>query len=557
MAQKSLPRLSRVEFFRFREDELASSLARAIAKHVEQFADQALTGHQAAVSAWASVATNVQNGGFTQFFYNNRGDHGVAELVALLEALDLSKAAAILRDATAIYQLHRNEFNVSDPWDGLFGSIEALDNLDESFMSVLPDCNRALDQWTREHVTGLATDESGTPIDPEFTGTVEIRYSNCQIKESLEVEKGKPHGAYREYFLEDGSVRQGVLYVEGKIVGDFWPNGQLKRKEHEEGKNRVIEWFYPNGALQNRYVNDEDGNAAEPIRLFHENGALAEELNTVKGKKRGSWLKFFTDGTPELQAEYGADEALIVHNAWNEKREQMVKNGTGTFRDYAKNIDWEYDVFRKNGWTRESELEDGVPHGKVTLYSHGVLWRIAQYVNGKPNGESTAYWDNGRIRSMTKLVNGTKVSEDFPKFDLPTPAVLLSVEANEELYAAWRHIHVDEYPRVLNLAEVRNQLEVPQFLREVHERNLAGKLKEEYEDCNTFNDGIAYLLAVDEFGSVTAATANGSGVYSGGDWNTYPPLLRKLRFAPGRIRGRAIECQVLARVDHTFIEHGS
>jgi antitoxin component YwqK of YwqJK toxin-antitoxin module len=132
----------------------------------------------------------------------------------------------------------------------------------------------------------LATDESGAPIDPKFTGTVEIRYPNGQIKECLEVTKGKPHGAYREYF-EDGSIRDGEFYKAGKISGDFWPSGQLKRKESKQGKNQIIEWFYPNGAIQKCYVKDKDGYAADPIRLFHENGQLAEELTTVKGKKRG------------------------------------------------------------------------------------------------------------------------------------------------------------------------------------------------------------------------------------------------------------------------------
>jgi antitoxin component YwqK of YwqJK toxin-antitoxin module len=370
----------------------------------------------------------------------------------------------------------------------------------------------------------------------------------------LEVKKGKPHGAYREYF-EDGSIRDSVFYKAGKISGDFWPSGQLKRKESKQGKNRIIEWFYPNGSIQKRYVKDKDGYAVEPIRLFHENGMLAEELTAVKGKKRGPWLKFFDDGTPELQAEYAADEKLIVHNAWNEKREQVVKDGAGTFRDYPVRIDWEYEVFFENGWPRVSELKGGIPHGKVTTYNRDVLWSIDQYVEGKPDGESTTYWDNGRIRSVTKFENEMEEkSKNFPKYDDPIPVVLLNVEANEKLYAAWRHIGVDEYPQALNLVDVRKQLKVPQFLREVHERNLAGKLKDDYEACNTFNDGIAYLLTVDEFGDVTAATANGSGVYSGGDWDTYPPLLRKLRFAPGRIRGRAIECRVLATVHHTFID---
>jgi hypothetical protein len=34
----------------------------------------------------------------------------------------------------------------------------------------------------------------------------------------------------------------------------------------------------------------------------------------------------------------------------------------------------------------------------------------------------------------------------------------------------------------------------------------------------------------------------------------YPPLLEKLRFTPGRLRGRALGCRVYARVDHTFVD---
>ncbi|MCX7409913.1 MAG: DUF4375 domain-containing protein [Planctomycetales bacterium] len=554
---KKLPQLSRVKFFRCREDDLVSALASAITEHVDRSPRAKLIDYHAAISAWSAAAINVPNGGFTQFFYNHRGDHGIIELAALLDALNLSKAATILRDAATTYRQNRHKFNVSSPWDGLFSSIEAFDKLDRSFMNVMLRCRRALDSWIRDHIAELATDESGLPIDPKFTGTVEIRHPNGQIKESLEVKKGKSHGAYREYF-DDGSIRHGVFYKAGKISGDFWPSGQLKRKESKQGKHRIIEWFYPNGAIQKRYVKDKDGYAAEPIRLFHENGQLAEEITTVNGDKRGPWLKFFDDGSPELQAEYARDKKLIVHNAWNEKRKQVVKNGTGIFRDYPAHINWEYDVFIEEGWPRESELKGGIPHGKVTTYRSGVIWSIAHYMHGNPDGKSTTYWDNGRIRSVTKFVKGKESeSKEFPKFDHPIPAVVLSVEANEKLYTTWRHIRVDEYPRALNLEEVQKELKIPQFLSEVHERNLADTLKSDYEDCNTFDDGIGYFLTVDPSGDVTAVRTTASRVYSGGDLDTYPPSLRKLRFAPGRIRGRAIECRVLARVDHTFIERES
>jgi hypothetical protein len=151
-------------------------------------------------------------------------------------------------------------------------------------------------------------------------------------------------------------------------------------------------------------------------------------------------------------------------------------------------------------------------------------------------------------------VGGKLRTQSFPKFDEPVPAVTLNVEANDELYAAWQHMLLDQYPRALNLDQVRSRLAVPDFLQGVYERNLAEEAQVEYEDWNTFDDGIAYFLKVDAEGAVTNAKANGSGAYSGGAWGIYPPLLMQLRFEPGRIRGRAVPCQVLANVDHTFIE---
>jgi hypothetical protein len=159
------------------------------------------------------------------------------------------------------------------------------------------------------------------------------------------------------------------------------------------------------------------------------------------------------------------------------------------------------------------------------------------------------------VRSITHYSQGKAgKTRSFPKFDRPVPAVVLSVEANEKLYTAWEHMVVDEYPAVRNIREIQEQLEIPDFLREVYQRNLAKAIKSDYEDWNTFKDGIGYFLIVDEAGEVTSATPTGSGAYSGGNWDTYPPFLCKLRFTPGRIRGRALECRVFARVDHTFVE---
>lgn len=549
-----LPLLNRVAFYRLYEGELISALADAISGHRAQIPDATVTANQMAILAWAQLSTDVPNGGFTQFFYNQRGEDGVEELARLLDLNDLPKASALLRDAVAVYRRHRSAFRVDNPWEGLFGSIKEFDKLDRAFMNIELRGNRALEKWIRSHIGELASDEAGNAIDPQFTGAVETPQPNGLVGEYLEVKKGKPSGAYREFF-DDGTVRRVIFYKSGKVTGDFWPDGTLKRKEFKRGAHTIIEWYYPSGVLQKRYIKDKKGHAAEPVRLYHANGQLAEEIHLVDGKKRGPWIKFFDDGSPELQAEYGHDERLIVNNAWAADGTNVVTNGTGVFYDDGRQVDCAYAVALHHSWQRERQLNGGIPHGKTTTYHDGVLWSTSFFENGIQEGESTTYWDNGRVRSVERYVGGKKTrSRSFPKFDQPVPAVVLDVEASERLYTPWGHMPVDEYPRVLNLDDVRKQLRVPNFLREVHERNQTKTTRSDYEDCSTFKDGIVYFLTVDESGEVTDVLTRGSGVYSSGEWGTYPPLLQQLRFSPGRIRGRAVECRVLARVDHTFVE---
>ncbi|WP_254513924.1 toxin-antitoxin system YwqK family antitoxin [Anatilimnocola floriformis] len=554
MTNLKLPQLSRIEFFRAEEDELASALAKAIANHQEHFPDSPLSPLHAVVAAWSAAAYNVLNGGFTQFFYNHRGNRGVVELAALLDELELPKIATALRSAETIYLQHQAEFNVDNPWDGLFGSIPEFEKLDRAFAISKNRGSKAIQAWIRTHISELATDETGQPIDVNFTGTIESRDESGNLKESLEVKKGKPHGVYREYF-DDGSLRDSVFYKSGKVSGDFWPNGNLKYKESKRGTNLIKEWFYPSGALQKRYVAEKSGYTSEPIQVFHENGQLAEEVNTIEADKVGRWVKFFNDGSPELEAEYKSDKVLVVHNAWNAGRQPIVTNGQGTFREPDGDLAVSHELFFEKLFVREAELQDGIPHGKVTTWSKGVLWGIEHYVAGIKEGEATSYWNNGRVRKIARFVQGEEESvQEFPKFDRPVPAVVIELEANERLYTIWRHIAVDEYPQPLNLPEVQAELQIPQFLKEVHERNQAGTIKSSYEDCSSFEDGITYFLTVDTTGQVTAAKANGSSIYSGGNWNTYPPLLTQLRFQPGRLRGHAVECRVIARVEHTFVE---
>ena len=118
-----LPCLNRIDFYRLTEGELISALAEAISGFREGNRNGKLTDDHPAVCAWARLSIDVPNGGFTQFFFNHGGEVGIESAADLFEALELTKAGALLRDAVAIYRAHRRAFAVDTPWDGLFGSI--------------------------------------------------------------------------------------------------------------------------------------------------------------------------------------------------------------------------------------------------------------------------------------------------------------------------------------------------------------------------------------------------------------------------------------------------
>ncbi len=479
----ALPTLSRIDFFTAEPDELVRLIGNAVATDSTVIAP---SDAHLALAAWNDLSVDVPNGGFTQFFYNHRGDGGLAALCELLESLDLGKAASMLETATATYRKYRDRFDTTNPWEGLFGSIPEFDALDRKFARIGPGkVALALSNWARLHLDDLVVGDDGQPIDQKFTGTVETYFPGGAVAQSLCVKKGKADGPWREFF-DDETVRQVRFYKSGKASGDYWPNGELKRKQSKRGTDKVLDWYYPSGRLEKRLVLDKNDQQVEPARLYYEDGQLAEEMTLLGGtfdERYGPWLKFFPDGSPRLQGEashYGTPR-VIVHNAWDDEHRQVVKDGTGLFDDDGRRIDASYALFFESLWRTVSELKHGVPNGLSRMYKNGLLWSVTPHVDGIPQGESVHYYDNGRVRSRHVFEKGREISHrDFPKFDNPEPVVRLVLEANEQLYKGWRHMPVDDYPAALNLVQIQDSLNIPQFLREIQVRNQNGTIRSEY-----------------------------------------------------------------------------
>ena len=552
--------LSRIDFYRLRGQEFFGALFKCIEgtlgegpQRTKRWAE--LSVYQQGVYAWWCFWGDVENGGLTQFFYNHT-DAYIPALEKLLTISGNEAMAALLKPAMAVYRKHKKQFAIENPFgdDGLFARMTELKKMSTPVVRLINRTNKHLEKWLRANIALIAVGDSGEPIDPAFTGEIESHYPNGKVFEKATVRRGVLRGPYHRYF-DDGTLEHSCYYDAGEISSDYWPNGQPKHKSMKRGKLKVDEWYFPSGKLQKRYVADKTGDAVEPIQVWHENGQLAEEIHTKGGREFGPWLKFFDDGSPRLEAEYRKNDLLVVHNAWDDQRSQIVKNGVGTYFHDGIDFAVSFDLKLDHQFTRSNELRDGIPNGAGTSWNGGVLWSKENHLNGKFDGVYTLFYDNGRVRSRTMYRNGKDGKrEEFPKFDYPRPAVLIQIEADADLFTAWKHPLLDVYPTPRNLEKIQAQLPIPAFLQEVFERNLPKSIRESYEDINTFNDGIGYFVTVNERGSVESVQWTGCGVYSGGSIDVYLPFIEKLKFEPGRLHGRKVRCRVYVNVTHTFVE---
>jgi hypothetical protein len=267
---------------------LFQSIDRALGKNAQRGKRWAkLNRYQRAVHSWGYFRRDVENGGLALFFYN----HNDALVSSIHEALGMAGAestAKLLERATAIYRQHYNEFAVDDPFvaDGIFARVTELKKLDQLIGRQMKSANQRLEKWVRAHIAQVAVEESGNPIDPKFTGSIETFYPDGNVREQAVVRIGilsSPNHQYRE----DGSLEHSGYYRQGAIATKQGPGGHPDYAKWEQGELTIEEWYYPSGRLQKRSVADRNGDAVGIIRFWHENGRLAEEMHVTGGNNLG------------------------------------------------------------------------------------------------------------------------------------------------------------------------------------------------------------------------------------------------------------------------------
>jgi len=218
-------------------------------------------------------------------------------------------------------------------------------------------------------------------INPSCYGIDEIKCSN--EKNSICSDKnGKLLNGVVQQYYKDNQLATKISFKDGKKHGKaymYHSNGNVaKLATFENGiPNGMAATYYSNGQLQKQgsYTN---GEILGELKTYYESGKLQSEVNISEVENIDNRTlmtvtekKYYEDGTL--------------------KQNKILNKGTGTFDNYHPN-----GIIYSHG-----EVKAGLPHGEYKkYYNDGKLSVVFTMVNGKIEGKSTHYFNDGETIFM-------------------------------------------------------------------------------------------------------------------------------------------------------------
>lgn len=202
--------------------------------------------------------------------------------------------------------------------------------------------------------------EEGTFRAGEKDGAYVVRHENGLVKSEIHYSRGREHGRKREWG-EYGALISDATLVDGVLDGEertWWP---------DKNPRSLSTWKL--GVL--------DG----PSRVWHGNGIVAEEGQSVAGKREGTW----TYRTSE-------DRLALVENYLHGRLHGVTTEYDAEGR---KSAEREYRDGRASGVHREF-WPSGKPRAETT------------FVDGKPQGPSARWYEDGVKECEGALAGGQR-----------------------------------------------------------------------------------------------------------------------------------------------------
>lgn len=341
---------------------------------------------QKALYYWWYVDGQVNNGGFTQFYYNNYGKY-VPTIIKGLKHIGDEKMADLVNRSYELYLKENNKIKDArqsglQAFSNLYKELKDFDELDNEYYELNERTMKIIEKYIRKNSNEICLDEEAKEFNLNPSGEVIAYYPNNSVKTITPFINGNISGTFKSYF-ESGKLKAEIQYLDGERSGEkteYFENGNKKFSisKSENPKGDLHSHFYENGILKSTQIfisaNDRDG----------------------------KWIRYHSNGQMKSETEF-IDTEFYVQNCWKEDGTQILKDGTGLY--ITENSYWE-------GFTQRNEQEylNYKRHGKQYTYNNGKLSLFQEMAEGKEHGLTKTYDKEENLIEEILYENGKEIS---------------------------------------------------------------------------------------------------------------------------------------------------
>lgn len=390
-SQHFRPTLNRGDFFKLTGFDFGWYVLEPISEYIKDENEELKKGKslsygQKALYYWWYVDAQVNNGGFTQFYFNGYSKY-VPTIIKGLNHIGDKKMAELVNRSYEIYLKENKKIKDArkgglQEFSNLYKEIEDFDELDNEYYVLNEQTMKIIEKYIRKNPNEICLDENGNEFELDYSGELKTYHSNKSVKEIIPLEKGVITGLFRSYF-ESGQLKDEINYLNGEQTGE-----QTEYYEKGNKKFSLTKSQNPNGIFHSHY---------------YENGNLkSTEIYVSKYDRDGKWIQYYPNGQMKSETEF-IDKEFFVQNCWKEDGTQVMKEGTGLYIN-------EYSIFDGVIDRNEQDYKNYKRHGKQYSYSNGKLTLYQEMSEGKEHGITKTYDENGNVTEETLYENGKEVS---------------------------------------------------------------------------------------------------------------------------------------------------
>ena len=236
--------------------------------------------------------------------------------------------------------------------------------------------------------------EYGNFTNGKWLGKHVSFYPNKQVHNIYHyTQTGKKDGCQISYF-ENGTIAKESEFIDGVELysKEFYVNGNPKVISIA---GKYYKTFYQNQSIQSS-ISYQKNNSYTEISYFS-NGNKSSVVHYKNTKRDGAVTQYYENGNLKLQCAYKEGKMY---------GKRVYYDNTGKKIDNAMVM---YD--NKHLIEREGFCKNGKPEGELKVYdSEGNITMLANFVKGKPNG-NTYYYYNNKLKSTEVYTNGVFVRE--------------------------------------------------------------------------------------------------------------------------------------------------